>query len=66
MKIQIKLKTVRESKGMSIRQLSYLSGVSKSQISDIENENSMPTIAILCQLAEALHVRPDELYDCIF
>ena len=62
MKIHITLKQTREQKHISIRQLAYLSGVSKSQISAIENEKSIPTILVLCQLAEALHVRPEELY----
>ena len=62
MKIHITLKQIRKEKNISIRQLAYMSGVSKSQISAIENEKSMPTILVLCQLAAALHVSPEALY----
>ena len=62
MRVHITLKKIREQKKISLRQLEYMSGVSKSQISAIENGNSMPTILILCQLAAALHVKPEELY----
>ncbi len=61
-KITFKLKELRLKKSITIRQLAMMSGVSKSQISDIETGKSMPTILTLCQLAEALHVEPEELY----
>ena len=61
--IYISLKQIREARKISIRQLAYMSGVSKSQISAIENEKSIPTILVLCQLAAALHVKPEELYE---
>lgn len=62
MRVHITLKKIREQKGISVRQLAYMSGVSKSQISAIENGTSIPTILVLCQLADALHVAPEELY----
>lgn len=62
MKITIHLKSIREAKNISIRQLALMSGVSKSQISGIENGKTMPTIKTLCMLAEALKVPPEQLY----
>ena len=56
------LKDVRSQKKISLRQLEALSGISKSQISDVENETSIPTIYTLCLLAVALDVQPEELY----
>lgn len=64
MKVIVKfhIKEVREKKGISIRQLGELSGVSKSHISDIEKGRRMPTVYILCVLATAMDVVPAELF----
>ena len=66
MKIIVKfhIREVREEKGMSIRQLAELSGVSKSHISDIESGRKMPTIYVLCVLAVAMGVQLGELFSC--
>lgn len=61
-KIIYKLKDNRIKSGYTTRQLAYLSGVSKSNISAIENGRITPSITILCLLAVALHVKPEELY----
>ena len=61
--IKIKLKEVRQKKNITIRQLAVMSGISKSQIADIENEKSIPTLYSLCKLAVALHVAPEKLYE---
>lgn len=64
MQIQIKsqIKDVRLQKGMSVRKLAKLTGMSKTYISDIENDYKIPTIYTLCIIAVALNVRPEELY----
>ena len=64
MKVIVKfhIKEVREKKGISIRRLAELSGVSKSHISDIESGRRMPTAYILCVLAVAMDVQPRELF----
>lgn len=64
MQIQIKslLKDVRMQKGISVRKLAELTGISKTYISDIENDHKIPTIYTLCIIAVALDVRPEELY----
>lgn len=62
MMITIHLKTIRQAKNITIRQLALMSRVSKSQISEIENGKTMPTIKTLCMLAEALKVSPEQLY----
>jgi transcriptional regulator with XRE-family HTH domain len=43
--IAINLKTVRESRNLSLDQLSELTGVSKSMLRQIETGKSSPTIA---------------------
>lgn len=66
LEIEYKLWKVRTDKGMSIRKLEKLSGVSKSTINNIENGCHDPTIRTLCMLAKALQVTPEELYSCKF
>lgn len=60
----IMLKFVRIRQGMSIRKLSKISGVSKSQISNIEKGMSVPTLETICALAKGLGVKPEDLYLC--
>ena len=57
-----KLKTVRNEKGITIRELAELTGMSKTYISDIENNHKIPTLYTLCLLAATLDVRPEKLY----
>lgn len=61
--LKIKLKDFRTKKGFSIRQLAYLSGVSKTHISAIENDNVMPTVLTLYLLAKALNVNLQDLVE---
>ena len=59
--ITFHVREIRQSKGLSIRQLAELSGVSKTNISAIENNQIMPTVYTLCCLAIALGVDPSDL-----
>jgi transcriptional regulator with XRE-family HTH domain len=47
---------------MTIRKLAELSGVSTGYISEVERGEKKPTIEVLCKLAVALGVKPEELY----
>lgn len=60
--IRSSLKKVREEKGMTVRKLEEISGISKSQINNIENNNTIPTIWVLEKIAHALNVDIKELY----
>ncbi|MBS4931137.1 MAG: helix-turn-helix transcriptional regulator [Clostridiales bacterium] len=61
--ITYKIKEIRELQGMSIRELEKQSGVSRSQISDIENNHKDATVTTLCMIAIALGVLPSELFE---
>lgn len=63
MEIIYKIKEIRIERGLSIRELSLKSGVSKSEISYIETGKFHPTVFIICLLAEALNVDARELFD---
>ena len=60
----ILLKFVRYRRNLTIRDLSKLSGVSKTHISRIERGTEIPTLNVICKLASALGVLPEELYIC--
>ena len=61
-KITILLREVRLSKGWTLMQLEYFSGVSRSHIAAVETGRRMPTIYVLCSLAIALEVKVEDLY----
>lgn len=64
MRVQViyKIYEARMKLGISLRQLSELSGVSKSMINYAENNKKDLTLTELIMLAVALGVSPEELY----
>ena len=60
--IELRIKEIRLKRSMSQEELSKLSSVSASYISELESNSKMPTILTLCKLADALDVDVSELY----
>lgn len=60
--IRYHLYDIRVSQKLSVRELEIRSGVSKSQINNIENGCKHPTVYTLCLLSLALGVPPYELF----
>ncbi|MBN1058479.1 helix-turn-helix domain-containing protein [Clostridium botulinum] len=58
---KINLKKIRESKGISGRQLAKITGISQGYISSIENGKKSPTIRMLYRIANALEICPHYL-----
>ncbi len=54
---------IRKSKRLSLRELSYRTGLGKSTISDFENGKSSPTLKQLEIIARALNCKMSDLYD---
>ncbi len=54
--ISINLKEAREKRGLSLDQLSELTGVSKSMLRQIEMGKSSPTISTIWKIANGLHL----------
>jgi len=50
------LRSLRDSRGLSLDQLAELTGVSKSMLRQIETGKSSPTIATLWKVANGLHI----------
>ncbi|MCL6445041.1 MAG: helix-turn-helix domain-containing protein [Alicyclobacillus sp.] len=57
----IRLREIRERRGLTQIELSHMAGVSQSIISDIENDCVSPTIRVLQKLASALGVSVSDL-----
>lgn len=58
-----KIKAVRESRGLSIRDLAVLAGINKSQIVRIESGQSDPHYTTLLRIARALEVSVGDFTD---
>lgn len=62
-KVTYNVRHQREIQGLTLDQLSMLSGVGKSTISELENDKSHPTILTLLSIAKALNVDIKALYE---
>lgn len=60
--IEMKIKEFRKDKGISLRKLAELTGMSKTYISDVENNHKIPTLYTLCLLGVHLGVSPKALF----
>lgn len=62
MRIHFLIKGIRKNKNISLKKLSLLSGVSSTEINDIENDLKSPKMITLECIAKALKVKVKELY----
>ncbi len=60
------IKRLRESKDLSLRQLSYACNIDNSKIAKIEKGQVNITFTTLLQLATALEIHPSELLNTKF
>ena len=65
MRIKILVKKVRLEKNMTLETLAKLSGISKGHLSKIERGEREPKISTLIQIALALKVDLNKLYEII-
>jgi transcriptional regulator with XRE-family HTH domain len=63
MSIGEKVRKIRKEKGLSIMDLKEKTGLSKSTISDLENDKSSPTIDTLQKIADALDVDVRDFFE---
>jgi transcriptional regulator with XRE-family HTH domain len=61
--IKIKVWEVRDKKHMSLRKFAALSGISKTEINNIENKVKKPTVETMCAIARALQVPVTDLFE---
>ena len=62
MRIEYKIREVRESKNITLTRLSEMTKITKSHLSNIERGEKEPTLSILIRIALALKVDEKELY----
>jgi len=62
MQIEILTKKIRKNKKITLKKLALLSGISTTQLNDIENNLKIPTIVTLECIASALNVDVKETY----
>lgn len=53
----------RTKRGLTLKQLEALTGISKTTLNTIENGQTSPTLRQLEEIAKALNVKIGELYD---
>lgn len=66
MTLGMKLKVLRISKNMDLKDVSKKSGISVAEISNIENDKNKPQIATIKKLAEAFDYDYNQLYDYLY
>lgn len=62
-RIAARIRSWRDEIGLTLQELGERSGVSASTIHKIENNHSVPTIAVLLKVAHGLGRRPHELFN---
>ncbi len=63
--VKYNIKTLRKKKGMTLRELEKNSGVSKSELSDIERNETDAKLTTLIMISLALKVNITDLFDII-
>ena len=61
--LKTRIKEIRQSKGMSLRMLADLAGITKDSIIRLEAGPADPKLSTLLAIADALHVPLAELFD---
>lgn len=56
---------IRKKKGLTVRQLEYKTGISKSTLSRIENNETKLYLELLEKIAKALDCRVQDLFDIV-
>lgn len=58
---KMRIKEVRLSKKLTQKKLSKLIPISQSYLSELENNKKNPSVQLLCKIADALEVSPEQL-----
>lgn len=55
------LKRLRKTAGISQEELAHLAGIDRTYASQIERAIANPSLGIICQIADALNCKPEDL-----
>ncbi len=62
MVIKFTIKCIRKEKKLTLKQLSYKTGISTTHLNDIESNSKMPSLIFAIKIAKALKVNINDLY----
>lgn len=62
MRIEYLIKEIRQSKNITLRELSRRTGISNGYLSEIERNEKKPSFDYMILIAKALNVQLEELY----
>lgn len=67
MRVEILLKEIRKEKksGISLKELSKITGISTSHLNYIEKNEKEPSLSMAVRIAQALNIKIEELYKVI-
>lgn len=60
---KIKFYEIRMQHGLTLKQMSEMTGISKTTLNEIENDKRSPTLEVLAQVAKALNIKITDLFD---
>lgn len=60
--IRFNIKQIRKKQKFTLKQLATKTGISTSQLSDIENNNKMPSFLYIVLISRALKININDLY----
>jgi len=63
MRIKILLKQIRKERGLSLKDLERMTGISKSHLNNIERGEKGPSLFVMVRIAIALNIDVKELYE---
>ena len=61
--ISFNIKSIRKNQKLSLQELSIKTGISTSQLCDIENNNKMPSLIYAILISRAFKIDINELYN---
>jgi transcriptional regulator with XRE-family HTH domain len=59
--LAVKVKQLRKSAGITQEDLAFKAGIDRTYASQIERAVANPSLGIICQIADALNCKPEEL-----
>ena len=62
MVIKFTIKSIRKEQKLTLKQLSYKTGISTTHLNDIESNSKMPSLIFAIKIAKALKVNIYDLY----
>jgi transcriptional regulator with XRE-family HTH domain len=63
--LALKLRMVREARGLSQEELAFKAGIDRTHVGNIENSRNSPSLSVLSRLSQALSIDVPELFEAV-